>query len=257
MNFKFSVVSIGTEKSGSKGYINITSLHDNGTRTIYPTPHFNKKIKVNKKSLTVSGELSIEQIAFCRFQLIPAIVVNDINVKKYNKICIVGGGALGIVTYFEMLRKNLENMYLKTRREELKTFFGNSINWSKDNLSEYDCIIDCTGEGKIINNIIDVAKPFTTIILIGTPRKNYNINLLKIHRKNLRIYGGHELTDISEQLRQSLLNELSAWHISNNIDINRYVRIHNSTRFNLKKILKHKYIEPIHILKNNEVKTND
>lgn len=253
MHFEYSIVSIGTEKFGNKGYMCVSQMDEEGYRWICPYPHFVDNIKTfcADKSLRISGSLSIEQIAFIRFQLIPSLAFKNFTMSSFKKIGVIGGGALGVATYYELKRLGAKNIFLMTRRNEYVGFLNSTgINVDTLNMTDYDCLIDCTGDGLTIRNALEKISLFGSVFLIGTPRSNNSIDSLVIHRKNLRLYGGHELNGVTDYERQIAIDILSEWHIENSVNIKKFVKLHLATANNLIKILNHSCIEPINILIN-------
>ena len=68
MRFEYSIVSIGTEISGNKGYMWVSQIDETGYRWICPYPHFVDNIKnfCADKSLMISGFLSIRECSAAR-----------------------------------------------------------------------------------------------------------------------------------------------------------------------------------------------
>ena len=48
----------------------------------------------------------------------------------------------------------------------------------------------------------------TKIVIVGTPREKPNVDLLTVHRKNLIIFGAHELTGFDSKKRQNAFDKI-------------------------------------------------
>ena len=81
------------------------------------------------------------------------------------------------------------------------------------------------------NEVIEIIENITensSIFLLGTPREGtYLIDPLEIHRKNINIFGGHELNGHSWQNRNSCFIDL----LKKNRDkeLKKFVNIYNET----------------------------
>lgn len=253
MLVEYSIVSIGTENSGSNGYMCVTEKAKYGQRYICPLPHFTTHIdKIeNFDSLVIDGELAVEKVALIRFQMISYLALKKVDVFNFNNICVVGGGALGVGTYFELKRLNLKNISLYTRRSFFeKLLLEKNFSISNKNFINYDCIFECTGNKELIDRIIYDARPNTSIVLLGTPRGKVFIDLLVVHRKNLKIFGAHELNGVEKKDRQNAINCLSMWYSKNEFDCERLIKIHRGSQKELNKVLNHEFIEPINVMMN-------
>lgn len=248
---EYSIVSIGTENAGSHGYMSVTEACADGNRYICPLPHFVQEIsKMDSNYLKISNNLSIKLIALARFQLIAALGISYVDINTFDNICVVGAGAIGVTAYLELVRFNKENISILTRREFNENYLIESgFKISSHQMSQYDCIIECTGEGKVLSELIEHVKFHTTILLMGTPRNEHFINGLSVQRKNLTIIGCHELNGIGIETRQNTLNDIVKWYeLDANKKYNRFVHIHKGDKEILRDILTHKFEEPIHVL---------
>lgn len=252
MKLLYSIVSIGTERSGSKGYMAIIS--DNKNMYICNLPHFpesyNKRIVIDSDSLRVESTLAIELVALSRFQLISALGFHNTDLSVYKKICIIGSGAVGITAYFEFKRLGINNVCLKTMNAKKEAYYRTlKIEIDSTDSFDYDCFIEATGAPNQLSLLLDNINPNSSIYLLGTPRKSKFIDPLIIHRKNLKIFGCHEIYGVDKGLRQELFNQLCQWYESFNItNCQDLVKIHMASQENLKKILNYNFIQPINIL---------
>lgn len=215
---EYSIISPGTERSGrSEGYMAITKPYK-GARYLLPVSHktdFSEPTKIALKCY----DYSIENIAISRFELIFSLNTKRFNITKKTKVLLCGFGPVGFGAMLAITKKKIKNFSILTSKnnlydiaKQLNTNFTivNDIEFDK-----YDYIIDATGDGKFLQNLIKKAKPFTSIIVLGTPRKNYLINALEIHRKNLSVIGAHEITGFSAEFRNRMFHKL----LKENVDV--------------------------------------
>lgn len=93
-------------------------------------------------------------------------------------------------------------------------------------LSTYNTYIEATGKSNIIKEIIENVTENSSIFLLGTPREGtYLIDHLEIHRKNINIFGGHELNGHSWQNRNSCFIDLLKKN--RNKELKKFVNIYN------------------------------
>lgn len=212
VKIEYSILSRGTESaSGSDGYMAITELYKNH-RYILPIPHNVRYAKIDKeKGLHFSAKYSVEFAAFCRFQLISKLGLLKLGrIPKKENILILGSGAIAHTTYIDLQISNFSNIYMNTRREDFKSSLikDDNIIISLNDIPKFKYIIDTTGNCNILSEVLCAISPGTYLLLLGTPRLGPELNLLDIHRKNLNIIGGHELTGVSNLKRQKIFNTL-------------------------------------------------
>ena len=76
-DIEYTIVSRGTEKYGSKGYMGITTINKE-KRLLVLAKHFDKYIDTYKDSFGISSKYSIENIAVSRFELMSALAINPV-----------------------------------------------------------------------------------------------------------------------------------------------------------------------------------
>ena len=210
---EYNIVSRGTEKSGSKGYMAITKKI-NKSRYLIVQGHENKNITCFKDSLKCYN-YDIEIIAFSRFEMISALALSRINFKDNILLC--GLGNIGISALMYLLDNNYKNIDIYTK--DIKPYIENTIKKLNkkynsniklvNEIGKYETYIDTTGVSTVIEMIFKDIKTFKTIFLIGTPREsNYLIDPLLIHRNNLLVVGGHELRGVEKSDRVKLFEKL-------------------------------------------------
>lgn len=252
-DIEYSIVSRGTEKYGSQGYMGITRIVDN-KRLFVLAKHFDKYIDTYKDSFELSSKYTIENIAISRFELMGALAIKPIKNLIKDNILITGFGSVGFTSLLYLLESGYKNINILTRNlnqyqetaiKKINNFYKTNIRFVKE-YEHYNTYIEATGSSEVIKNIVNVADNNSNIILIGTPRKEtYFINPLDINRRNLRIIGGHELNGHTMEERTSLFNELL--EKNKDKDLKDFVNIYDETSNIRNKILnkKENFIEVI------------
>ena len=204
MKITANIVSKGTEiSSGCKGYMALTENVD-GVKYLLPITRDVKCVnELPTGFLTINKKLSLEQIAVARFTLIPYLFFKRTKFKKNKKICIIGTGCVGFATLLCLKQLGYQNVFYASRNK-FKKYFPKFINLERNyrNFKDFDIVVDATGNNNVIHNVIETASPFTTIVLLGTPRDDIKFSSLLIHRKNLNIFGAHELSGFSDEKRR-------------------------------------------------------
>ena len=253
-DIEYTVVSRGTEKAGSKGYIGITKI-ENDKRLLVLAKHFDKHIDIYKDSFEISAQYSVKNIAISRFELMGAITIKPIlNIIRDN-ILIIGLGNIGFTAMLYLLENNYKNISIITNKIEkyqteaidrLNKEYNSNINFVDNFDIDYDTYIEATGSSEVIKSIVETAPNLSKIILLGVPREEkYLINPLDINRKNLMFIGGHELNGHAIEERREIFEELLK--INSEKDLKLFVNIYHVQNGIIEKILEHKenFIEVI------------
>ena len=216
MKIEYSVISRGTEKAGSKGYMAITVLIDN-CRYLIPVNHNERETDSLKDALNCYS-YDIENISLSRFELISNLSLERVNFK--DKIILCGLRNIGIATLIYLLDNNYKEITIYLR--DKKDYMDKVLNIlekeyqvsiivvdSIDNNISYNTYIDTTGSSLVIENIFKEIGFNKNIFLIGTPRESsYLIDPLLIHRNNLIVIGGHELRGLTLEYRNLVFSHL-------------------------------------------------
>ena len=210
---QYNIVSRGTEKAGSKGYMAVTSLI-NGQRYLLVQDHEKKEITTFQDSLNCYC-YDIRNIAFSRFELIPALALRRIPFLDNVLLCGLGNVGIGALIY--LLDHHYQNIsiyidsvqpYIEKMIEKLNQKYHSHIKIVEEMIS-VETYIDTTGVSSVIEEIFRVIHPKKTVFLIGTPREStYLIDPLMIHRNNLLVIGGHELRGVNRVERLELFQKL-------------------------------------------------
>ena len=253
-DIEYTVVSRGTEKAGSKGYIGITTV-ENNKRLLVLAKHFDKYIDTYKDSFEIPSQYSIENIAVSRFELMGAITIKPIlNIIKDN-ILIIGLGNIGFTAMLYLLENKYKNISIITNRIEkyqidainrLNKEYDSNIKFVDSYETDYDTYIEATGCSEVIKNIVETAPNLSKIILLGVPREEkYLINPLDINRKNFIFIGGHELNGHTIDQRREIFKEILK--INSKKELKPFVNIHHAQKGIIEKVLdcKENFIEVI------------
>ena len=253
-DIEYTVVSRGTEKYGSQGYIGITTPIEN-KRFLVLSKHFDKYIDTYKDSFEIPIKYTIENIAVSRFELMGALTLKPILNLITDNILITGLGDLGFTALLYILENGYKNITIITRNikdfqinavKMLNVEYKANIKFTDNYNLSYNTYIVTTGNSNVIENIMETAENLSNIILLGVPREErYLINPLDVNRKNLKIIGGHELNGHSIKERTCLFKELL--EINDKKDLKKFVNIYHEQNGIREKILnsKENFIEVI------------
>ena len=229
MKINYSVVSRGTEKYNNHGYMAICFDDINGY--LFNSDHNTASPEVGNDTLVFKNEYTIENISTSRFALISRLLFERVELKDNILIC--GFGNIGFSLLLELLKKGYRNIYIYSRSivnniNNIEIKYNVKINIVNNITDDFDTIIDTTGSSDVLENIFNTVKPMSSIVILSTPREeNFTINPLMINRKNLSIYGGHEIFGIDLEFRKELYNRI----LEENKDIEdllkEYVSIHD------------------------------
>lgn len=253
-DIEYTIVSRGTEKSGSKGYMGVTTIKNN-RRLFLLSKHFDRYIDTYKDSFEIPSKYTIQNIAISRFELMGALTLKNILYLIEDNVLITGFGNIGFTCLLYLLENGYKNISIMSRNikdyqekavEKLNKLYNANIKFITDYDNHYNTYIEATGSSEVIKNIIESTTNNSNIILIGTPREeNYLLNPLDINRKNLKIIGGHELNGHTIEERKKLYAELL--EKNKNKNLNEFVNIYNESNDIREKILEDKknFIEVI------------
>lgn len=222
---EYSIISKGTEKYLKKGYISISYSKD-GFRYIQDIDHGKIYSEPNNHSLKLRDNYSIENIALSRFEMIPELLLTRIHFKDNILIC--GMGCVGYATINNLIDKGYKTItVLKNKYDIFVDNFKIKINIVTGITSNYNTYIDTTGNSDILKKIFMNINNMGCVIILGTPRdEDYQISPLVINRKNLSIYGGHEINGYNQIVRNevfmNLLEKNKTKNLKNICDINIY-----------------------------------
>ncbi|MCF0124967.1 MAG: hypothetical protein HUJ68_04305 [Clostridia bacterium] len=76
LKIEYSIISRGTEKYGSKGYMGISEVKK-GKRYFVLSKHYEKEVQTLKDSFEFDDIYSIENITLSRFEIIPKITLDN------------------------------------------------------------------------------------------------------------------------------------------------------------------------------------
>ena len=252
-DIEYTIVSRGTEKYGSKGYMGITK-EQGGKRNLVLARHYDKYIDTYKDSFEILDKYNIKNVAVSRFELMSAINLDSITNIINEDILIIGFGNVGFSCLIHLLKNGYRNINIFTNNvkdfqknglDQINKIIDSSIKFVNE-IGKYNTYIEATGNSDVIKNIFEITDDNTTIILLGTPRdESYFINPLDINRKNIKIIGAHELNGHTIEERRKVFKELLEENKNYNFD--EFVSIYNYELNIVDKILQNKnnFIEVI------------
>lgn len=248
----FSIISPGTERYSKTGYMAVSASQKGKIRKIYDYDHGITEVDNDLRNMKFSDNYDIENIAFSRFELISDLIHKRVSLSKGDKYLLLGFGSLGIATLINFLEKGFKNIDIFVRNINKKDIFAIKIIEKKYKKSlrlvdkiifDYNVYIDTTGSSKILKELFESSKVFSTFIILGTPREeSYFINPLLIHRNNLTVIGNHEFNGISNNLRDEMFEKLLKKNSTNDI-IKKFVTVkpylYHSKRTNFIEVYKY------------------
>ena len=216
----YSIVSRGTEQYNNHGYIAITKPI-NSFRYLQNIDHNVLESKIDKDSVKIYEDYSIENIAVSRFQLIFELMYSRTEQYYNGEILITGFGNIGLGVLIGLLDKGYKKISILVKEEKpymtkaittinsnyntnIKLFTYNTIS-----IGDYNSYIECSGSSEAIKHIFSTCTSLSNIFIISTPKEQeYLIDPLLINRKNLKIFGGHEFNGIDKKQREIIFNQI-------------------------------------------------
>ena len=246
LKIEYTIISRGTEKYGSKGYMGISETK-NGKRFFVLSRHYEKEVQTLRDSFEFDDVYSIENITLSRFEIIPKITLDNKKDFINERIIICGLGNVGFASLIYLLDLgykeidiliNNNEKYINNAITKLNKIYRVNIN-VVTKLSDYDTYIEATGKSNIIKDIVENITENSSIFLLGTPREGtYLIDPLEIHRKNINIFGGHELNGHSWENRNSCFIDLL--DKNKNKELKKFVNIYNENPSVVNNVLRRK-----------------
>lgn len=243
MKIKYSILSRGTEKYVRHGYMAISESKDE-KQYIFDLDHNILETNEIKNKLSFPANFSIYNIVFSRFELISELLFRRVLIQDNILIC--GLGSVGITCLINLLERGYKNISIYSKN----LVYDLNLIEKKYNVKllqvveiddTYKTYIELTGDSLVLKTIIESVSFLKDIIILSTPRnEDYFINPLIINRKNLTIYGAHELMGYSEKLRNQVFIDLLKSNIKNENLIKHFISFHNFSSKKLDELLKKK-----------------
>ena len=210
---------------------------------------FNEKAIVSENRITTipnSFDMRLAPLFGCAVTTAFGVVNNDAKIKVGQSVIIFGIGGVGLnivqaasmVSAFPIIGIDIYNKKL-----EMGKSFGlnHGFSWESKNLDNEifkivgnkgaDVVIDTTGNPKVIEKAYNLTNPDGKTILVGVPARGNNISIysLPLHF-NKSLSGSHGGSALPEK------------------DIPRFIRLFNSGKIELNKLITHEYkLEDINI----------
>ena len=189
LKIEYTIISRGTEKYGSKGYMGISEVKK-GKRYFVLSKHYEKEVKTLKDSFEFDDIYNIENITLSRFEIIPKITLDNKKDFIDERIIICGLGNVGFASLIYLLDLgykeidiliNNNEKYVNDAIMQLNQIYNAKIS-VVTTLSTYNTYIEATGKSNIIKEIIENVTENSSIFLLGTPREGtYLIDPLNGH----------------------------------------------------------------------------
>ena len=222
----YSMISAGTELSrfaGIKktypflpGYCAVGTIIDKGKNikdfnkgdiVFYNAPHASHSIWTNnnitqgKIIFKLDKKINQKHATIINLALVAMQGINLSDVKTNDTVIVFGLGNIGLLTCL-MYKKMGCNVIGIDPVKNRRTLANKLKIKTKENYKEYinkaDIAVDVTGMSPAIINAVEITKPYGQVILLGSPRQNYETNitplLSNIHMKNLKVIGAFNNT---------------------------------------------------------------
>lgn len=121
--------------------------------------------------------------------------ISQLAINPNLKICILGPGPIGILSalLIKEFGVHITMAGLESDQERLRFLRSEQIVHDIlidiDNTNLFDCVIDCTGSSRAINNGLKWIKPSSQMLLLGTNKAKMNIDFSLIVYKELQVTG--------------------------------------------------------------------
>ena len=102
LKIEYTIISRGTEKYGSKGYMGISEVKK-GKRYFVLSKHYEKEVQTLKDSFEFDDIYNIENITLSRFEIIPKITLDNKKDFINERIIICGLGNVGFASLIYLL----------------------------------------------------------------------------------------------------------------------------------------------------------
>tara|TARA_A100001011_G_scaffold228775_1_gene236929 strand:- start:14236 stop:15279 length:1044 start_codon:yes stop_codon:yes gene_type:complete len=200
----------------------------------------NRLTKVDKKH-----PLDIASLLGCGVTTGFGIIENELDVLEGSNLIVTGIGGVGLSTILSAQLKNLSKIIaVDLNNEKLNfskligaTHIINSKNKknlisSIENITKntgVDYAVDTTGNGEIINDLLDVIKPGGSLVLVGQPEKDKKLvitNFLKLYN-NIKIFDSQGGKTNPELDIPKILNLHEQKKIDLNLLIDKKIKLEN------------------------------
>lgn len=246
LKLEYSIISRGTEKYCSKGYMGVSEIIE-GKRYFVLANHYDEYVKSYKDAFVIDASFNIETITLSRFELITKLALKGKEDFLQKNFLICGFGNIGFATLLYLLKKGYKKIDILVKGTDKRYEKAvNKLNCQYNSeialvneIIQYNTYIEATGSSKVIKEIIEKSVPNASLFLLGTPREcKYAFNPLEIHRKNINVFGGHELNGHSfEERNEIFLNLLVE---NNKLQLKDYVSIYEAQEDVVNKVLEKK-----------------
>lgn len=188
-----------------------------GNRYFVLAKHYEKEVQSLNDAFCFDDVYSIQNIALSRFELITKLALEDKCRFINEKIIICGLGNVGFASLIYLLDLGYKEIdilvnnnkeYVKNAIIELNNKYVANLKLV-EKIEGYNTYIEAIGKRDILEKIMGSTEGNSSIFLLGTPREGkYLIDPLEIHRKNINIFGGHELKGHTWKERNKYFIEL-------------------------------------------------
>lgn len=192
----------GTCYSCKRGYVNCCT--NNQTMGVQRDGAFAKYISMPIERLVDGKNIDPRELALIEPFCIGYHAVKNANVKKGNKVLVIGAGAIGVFAGISAKLMGAEVYLSDISEEKLKIakefgFEGTILNDTPENFSKkvseltenngFDITIEAVGLSSTFQNAIDSVAFRGTVVLIGVSKQTLEFDFTVIQKKELEVVG--------------------------------------------------------------------
>ena len=144
--------------------------------------------------LEMPENISFEEMAMMEPLSVAFHAVQQADIKKGDKVAIIGTGMIGIAAA-QWASNKTENVFVIGRNADKKSIVEkiNGVKYSQEKpKNEYDVVIEAVGSVSTINDSFDICCPGGKVVVMGNPEGDIVLsqnNYWKILRKELTVLG--------------------------------------------------------------------
>lgn len=220
--------------SCKRGLVN--ACMSNQTMGVQREGGFREYIAMDIDRLISIEGLSAKEIALIEPFCIGYHGIKKANVKKGDKVLIVGTGSIGVLSMFGALSRGAEVYFSDISQDKLDYAIslgakGGILNSSKEDFDKkvsditdgngFDVCMEVVGLPSTFQNCVDAAAFGGRVVLIGISQNNLDFNFTMIQKKELSIYGSRNaLIEDFEEVAVIMKNYDATKIITNIYDFN-------------------------------------
>lgn len=142
--------------------------------------------------IEVPNSVSFEEAAMCEPTAVAIHALKKTGIKEGQTLLISGAGTIGLIIGQLAMSKGAKKVrYVEIDKSKIE--FCKKMGFDVyDKEEKFDCAVEGTGVGGALENILGAVKPFSTVVLMGNPKKEVSLTqkgYWHILRKELTLKG--------------------------------------------------------------------